>query len=107
MTGFSYTSSFGDLTYITRSDDAGSSYGYNLRDPYVNDYTVATTGYYTVAMTGYSTSSVDRSYDIMVTGNTAPPVVPEPVSSVLFVVGGTVLGFRKRFSKKKAVLAAV
>jgi hypothetical protein len=32
-------------------------------------------------------------------------VAPEPVSSVLFVVGGTVLGFRKRFLKKKEVLA--
>jgi hypothetical protein len=34
-------------------------------------------------------------------------VAPEPVSSVLFVVGGTVLGFRKRFFKKKEVFAAV
>ena len=32
-------------------------------------------------------------------GNVAPPVVPEPISSTLFLIGGATLGFR-RFRKK-------
>ncbi len=98
--GFRYNSGSDGVSYITQNDD------YSGLNPQVQ-YTVATEGYYTAAITGYSSSSIGNTYDIQVTGNSvgpAVPVAPEPVSSVLFVVGGTVLGFR-RFSKKKEVVA--
>jgi hypothetical protein len=33
-------------------------------------------------------------------GDSAPPVVPEPISSVLFIAGGATLGFRKLRKRK-------
>jgi hypothetical protein len=43
----------------------------------------------------------DNKLDFIVrpNGGNAPPVVPEPISSTLFIVGGATLGFR-RFRKK-------
>ncbi len=101
--GFLEQGDFGGMTFIEFDDDDGDNgNGYGYRDSYINDYSIETAGYYTVAVTGYSSSTVGQNYEVMVTGNT---VAPEPVSSVLFVIGGTVLGFRKRFFKKKEVLA--
>ncbi len=34
-------------------------------------------------------------------GESAPPVIPEPVSSILFVTGGATLGFRQLCKKRK------
>ncbi len=43
--------------------------------------------------------SIDK-LDFIYNPNNSPPVVPEPISSTLFIVGGIALGFRQ-FRKKK------
>ncbi len=55
-----------------------------------------------MAFNSTSTSSYRGLAGLQVVSAATVPVAPEPVSSVLFVVGGTVLGFRC-FTKKKAL----
>jgi hypothetical protein len=45
-------------------------------------------------------SSIPINSNLPDVGTAAPPVVPEPVSSILFIVGGATLGFR-RFTTRR------
>ena len=96
--------------YGIKFDDGGESVSYSFEsslDPvWGNFYAKGGTdegnlvNAYNNALEDSNFNSDDRlDFIVRPNGGSSPPVVPEPISSTLFIVGGATLGFR-RFRKK-------
>lgn len=110
------TGELGHLYYVTLGNVADTSYPYEDMQntgPFINimpeSYWTSWVPPVTTPMTAISFETKTGNYDISAKfiplyswavrdGDVAPPVVPEPISSTLFLIGSGVMGFR-RFRK--------